>query len=252
MAPTTPPSINPSLRILRINSADGGATGTVAVATSAGKKQGRKAPGSLKTPKVSNTLGAKTPRAPPSLTAGCASRSLQAGPQAPTRRRKTRRIHPSTASTGRRHSPPSRGRTALTMRATPRPKSSSRMTRTTMTRAVGGPAARNGPPKGVAAPMTRPTRPMTGADQPRRPPRAGAASQRTPLSAGMASPCTPSAGTASLCTLSSACKALPPRLQAAPAETTPLLQAKTILQARRRTTSANRKQTCGQGTICPR
>jgi hypothetical protein len=37
MAPTTPPVINPSLRILWIDSGDGGATGTVAVATLARK-----------------------------------------------------------------------------------------------------------------------------------------------------------------------------------------------------------------------
>jgi hypothetical protein len=37
--------------------------------------------------KSQTTSGAKTPRAPPSLTAGCASRSLRAGPRAPARRR---------------------------------------------------------------------------------------------------------------------------------------------------------------------
>jgi hypothetical protein len=148
--------------------------------------------------KSRTTSGAKTPRTPPSLTAGCASRSSRAGPQAPARRRETRRIRPSTALTGSRHSPPSRGGTASMMRATPRPKSSSRMTRTTTTRAAGGPAVRQGPPKGAAAPTTRPTGPMTGTNRPRRPPRAGAASQRTPPLAGVASPCTPLVGAASL------------------------------------------------------
>jgi hypothetical protein len=123
---------------------------------------------------------------------------LTAGPRAPARRRETRRIRLSTVSTGRRHSPPARGGTASMMLATPRPKSWSRMTRTTTTRATGGPAARQGPPKGAAAPTTRPTGPMMDADQPRRPPRAGAASQCTPPLAGTASPCTPSAGAASL------------------------------------------------------
>ncbi len=41
--------------------ADGGAAGAVAVATSAGKKQGRKAPGGLETPKVSNNFGRQNP-----------------------------------------------------------------------------------------------------------------------------------------------------------------------------------------------
>jgi hypothetical protein len=36
-----PPSINPSLQILRMDLVDGGAAGAVAVATSAGKKQER-------------------------------------------------------------------------------------------------------------------------------------------------------------------------------------------------------------------
>jgi hypothetical protein len=148
--------------------------------------------------KSRTTSGAKTPRTPPSSTAGCASRSSWAGPRAPARRRKMRRIRPSTASTGRRHLPPSRGGMASMMQATPRPKSLSRMTRTMTTRAAGGPAARQGPPKGAAAPMTRPTGPMMGTDRPRRPPRAGTASQRTPPLAGAASPCMLLAGAASL------------------------------------------------------
>jgi hypothetical protein len=41
--------------------AEGGAAGAVAVATSAGKKQGRKAPGGLKTPRVSNNFGRRNP-----------------------------------------------------------------------------------------------------------------------------------------------------------------------------------------------
>jgi hypothetical protein len=57
MAPTTPPIINPSLQILWMDSGDGGAAGAVAVATSARKKQGKRAPGGLKTLKVSNNFG---------------------------------------------------------------------------------------------------------------------------------------------------------------------------------------------------
>jgi hypothetical protein len=43
------------------SSADGGAAGAVAVATLAGKNLGRKVPGGLKTPKVSNNFGRRNP-----------------------------------------------------------------------------------------------------------------------------------------------------------------------------------------------
>jgi hypothetical protein len=45
MAPMTPPIINPSLRILWMDSGDGGAAGAVAVATSERKKTRKKGPG---------------------------------------------------------------------------------------------------------------------------------------------------------------------------------------------------------------
>jgi hypothetical protein len=64
MAPTTPPIINPSLRILRMDSGDGGAAGAVAEATER-KKQGKKAPGGLETLKVSNNFGPARRRNPP-------------------------------------------------------------------------------------------------------------------------------------------------------------------------------------------
>ncbi len=51
MAPTTPPFINPSLRM---NGGDDGAAGALARATSAEEKQGRRAP---RGPKVSNNFG---------------------------------------------------------------------------------------------------------------------------------------------------------------------------------------------------
>jgi hypothetical protein len=54
MALTTPPIINPLLRILWMDSGDGGAAGAVAVALLERKKQGKKALGGLKTLKVSN------------------------------------------------------------------------------------------------------------------------------------------------------------------------------------------------------
>jgi hypothetical protein len=65
MAPTTPPIINPLLRILRMDSGDGGATCAVAVATSARKNQGKKASGGLETLKVSNNFGPAGRRNPP-------------------------------------------------------------------------------------------------------------------------------------------------------------------------------------------
>jgi hypothetical protein len=65
MAPTTPPIINPLLQILWMDSGDGGAAGAVAVAMSAMKKQGKKAPGGLETLKVSNNFGPAGRRNPP-------------------------------------------------------------------------------------------------------------------------------------------------------------------------------------------
>ncbi len=57
MAPTTPPGINPSLQILRMELDDGGAAGPVAVATWAKKKQEKRAPGGHETFRVSNNFG---------------------------------------------------------------------------------------------------------------------------------------------------------------------------------------------------
>jgi hypothetical protein len=65
MAPTTPPIINPLLRILWMDSGDGGAAGAVAVATSERKKQGKNAPGGLKTLKVLNNLRTAGRQNPP-------------------------------------------------------------------------------------------------------------------------------------------------------------------------------------------
>jgi hypothetical protein len=65
MAPTTPPVINLSLRILWMDLGDEGAAGAVAVAMSERKKQGKKAPGGLKTLKVSNNFGPAGHRNPP-------------------------------------------------------------------------------------------------------------------------------------------------------------------------------------------
>jgi hypothetical protein len=54
MAPTTPFNINPSLRLLWNSMGDEGGADTVAVATSAEKRQGKKA---LKTLKILNNFG---------------------------------------------------------------------------------------------------------------------------------------------------------------------------------------------------
>ncbi len=53
------------LQILWMDSGDGGATGAAAVATSARKKQGKKALGGLETLKVSNNFGPAGRRNPP-------------------------------------------------------------------------------------------------------------------------------------------------------------------------------------------
>jgi hypothetical protein len=65
MAPTTPPVINPLIQILWMDLGDGGAAGAVAVATSARKKQGKKAPRGLETLKVSNNFGPAVHHNPP-------------------------------------------------------------------------------------------------------------------------------------------------------------------------------------------
>jgi hypothetical protein len=57
MAPLTPPVINPSLQILRMELGDGGAACAVAVATSAKKKQEKRALGGHETFKVLNSFG---------------------------------------------------------------------------------------------------------------------------------------------------------------------------------------------------
>ncbi len=58
MAPTTLPfKINPSFCLLQDSTRDEGAAGTVAVANSADKKQGKKAPGGLQTLMISNNFG---------------------------------------------------------------------------------------------------------------------------------------------------------------------------------------------------
>ncbi len=54
MAPTTPFNIIPSLCLLQNSMGDEGGAGAVAVATSAKKRQGKKA---LKTLKISNNFG---------------------------------------------------------------------------------------------------------------------------------------------------------------------------------------------------
>jgi len=65
MAPLTPPVINPSLQILRMELGDGGAACAVAVATSAKKKQEKRASGGRETFKVSNTFGPAGRQNPP-------------------------------------------------------------------------------------------------------------------------------------------------------------------------------------------
>ncbi len=66
MAPTTPPfKIDPSLCLLQDSMRDEGATGAVAVATSAKEKYGKKAPGGLQTLKISNNFGSTGRRNPP-------------------------------------------------------------------------------------------------------------------------------------------------------------------------------------------
>ncbi len=57
MAPTTPLFINPSLRM---SAGDGGAAGAVAMATAAGEKQQKKAPGTPKSPTILSPSAAET------------------------------------------------------------------------------------------------------------------------------------------------------------------------------------------------
>jgi hypothetical protein len=65
MAPTTPPfKFNPPLCLFQDSMRDEGAAGAVAVATSAKKKQGKKAPGGLQTLKISNNFGSTGRRNP--------------------------------------------------------------------------------------------------------------------------------------------------------------------------------------------
>ena len=73
MAPTTPPFINPSA--LRTNGGDDGAAGALARATSAEKKQGRRAP---RGPKVSNNFGFVPTRRNPARVAKIDSGVLEA------------------------------------------------------------------------------------------------------------------------------------------------------------------------------
>ena len=62
MAPTTPFNINPSLWLLWNSTGDEEGAGAVAVATSAEKRQGKKA---LKTLKISNNFGSAGRHNPP-------------------------------------------------------------------------------------------------------------------------------------------------------------------------------------------
>ena len=74
MAPMTPFfNFNPSLQLLQNSTGDEGATGTVAVATAARKRQEKKATGDLKTLKISNNFGlagCENPLGQPSLMVG--------------------------------------------------------------------------------------------------------------------------------------------------------------------------------------
>ncbi len=87
MAPTTPSSINPLLQILRMDPlADGGAAGAVAVATSTGKKQGKKAPGGLETPKVLNNFGRRNPPRAAKFDGGVHEPELAGGTPSPRKK----------------------------------------------------------------------------------------------------------------------------------------------------------------------
>jgi hypothetical protein len=69
-----------------MDSADGGAAGAVAVATSAGKKQGRKAPGGLETPKVSNNFGRRNPPRAAKFDGGVRELELTGGTPSPRKK----------------------------------------------------------------------------------------------------------------------------------------------------------------------
>ena len=117
MAPTTPPFINPSLRT---NGGDDGAAGALASATSAGKKQGSRAP---RGPKVSNNFEAAPARRNPArgakIDGGVAEAEAAGGsprkqPRGPSPRKKLRgdgtfllRLDRAKATTGRGRTEPS-------------------------------------------------------------------------------------------------------------------------------------------------
>jgi hypothetical protein len=69
-----------------MDSADGGAAGAVAVATSAGKNQGRKAPGGLETPKVSNNFGRQNPPRAAKFDGGVRKPELAGGTLSPRKK----------------------------------------------------------------------------------------------------------------------------------------------------------------------
>jgi hypothetical protein len=68
------------------SSADGGAAGAVAVAMLAGKKQGRKTPGSLETPKVSNNFGRQNPPRTAKFDGGVRKPELASGTPSPRKK----------------------------------------------------------------------------------------------------------------------------------------------------------------------
>jgi hypothetical protein len=69
-----------------MDSADGGAAGAVAVVTSAEKKQGRKAPGGLKTPKDSNNFGHQNPLHAAKFDGGVRKPELAGGTPSPRKK----------------------------------------------------------------------------------------------------------------------------------------------------------------------
>jgi hypothetical protein len=66
--------------------AEGGAAGAVAVATSAGKKQGRKAPSGLETPRVSNNFGRRSPPCAAKFNGGVREPELAGGIPSPRKK----------------------------------------------------------------------------------------------------------------------------------------------------------------------
>ena len=69
-----------------MDSADGGAAGAVAVAMSAGKKQVRKAPGGLETPRVSNNFGRRNPPCAAKFDGGVREPELAGGTPSPRKK----------------------------------------------------------------------------------------------------------------------------------------------------------------------